>query len=189
MPVSGGGVFACAASMALRCPLVASAFAIAVRSSSAVVMLSSRNWSSCCASVANVWRRCCRRFTFRSYFSCLLRPRSEMVYVRLNGGIVSGVGGRGELSVVLVFSMLPVVLGIWSTARATKGLSSGSGGAAVIILILLPLTTVIHPSASCSLSCPYPPHRQPSFAPFLSSLGLCFGHLSSFPFSNSCPFK
>jgi len=58
---------------------VLSAFAIAVRSSSAVVMLSSRKRSSCCASRCNVCLRCMRRLSFRSCFSFSLSDLSEKV--------------------------------------------------------------------------------------------------------------
>ncbi len=46
-------------SMVFCCESVLSAFAIAVRSSSAVVMLSSRKRSSCCASRCNVFYGAC----------------------------------------------------------------------------------------------------------------------------------
>ena len=54
------------------------------------------------------------------------------------------------------------------------------GNLAVVIILLLPLTTVIHPLSP--FSCP--PHRQLSF---FSSFCLCFGHCSSLPFVNSLP--
>ena len=66
-------------------------FAIAVRSSSAVVMLSSRKRSSCCASRCNICLRCLRRFNFRYCFSFSLSDLSENVYIRLLGGVASGV--------------------------------------------------------------------------------------------------
>jgi len=56
---------------------------------------------------------------------------------------------------------------------------------------VLPFTTSIQSPSSCSLSLSCPPHRQSSLSSVLSSfaaLGLCFGHLSSFPFSNSLAF-
>ncbi len=73
-----------------------------------------------------------------------------------------------------------------------KVLSFGITAAAVIILFVLPFTTSIHSPSSCSLLFSCPPHRQSSLTSFLSSfesLGLCFGHLSSFPFSNLLAFK
>jgi len=76
--------------MVFRRTSVLSAFAIAVRSSSAVVMLSSRKRSSCCASRCNVCLRCMRRLSFRSRFSFSLSDLSEKVYVRSLGGVASG---------------------------------------------------------------------------------------------------
>ncbi len=76
------------------------AFAIAVRSSSAVVMLSSRKRSSCCASRCNVCLRCMRRLSFRSRFSFSLSDLSERVYVQSLGGVASGAG------VIVVFVLL-----------------------------------------------------------------------------------
>jgi len=86
--------------MVFRRTSVLSAFAIAVRSSSAVVMLSSRKRSSCCASRCNVCLRCMRRLSFRSRFSLSLSDLSEMVYVRSLGGVASGSG------VIVVFVLL-----------------------------------------------------------------------------------
>jgi len=79
---------------------VLSAFAIAVRSSSAVVMLLLRKRLSCCASRCNVCLRCMRRLSFRSRFSLSLSDLSEMVYVRSLGGVASGSG------VIVVFVLL-----------------------------------------------------------------------------------
>ena len=85
--------------MVFRRESVLLAFAVAVRSSSADVMLSSRKRSSCCASRCNVCLRCMRCFNFRSCFSLSLSDLSERVYVRLLGGVASGV----VAIVVLVF--------------------------------------------------------------------------------------
>ena len=93
-------LLSCALSMVFRRTSVLSAFAIAVRSSSAVVMLSSRNRSSCCASRCNVCLRCMRRFNFRSCFSFSLSALSESVYVRLLGGVAS------DVVVIVVLSFL-----------------------------------------------------------------------------------
>ena len=64
------------------------AFAIAVRSSSAFVMLSLRKRLSCCASRCKVCLRCMRCFSFQSCFSFSLSDFSERVYIRLLGGVV-----------------------------------------------------------------------------------------------------
>ncbi len=77
--------------MVIRRTSVLSALAIAVRSSSAVVMFSSRKSSSCCASRWSVCLRCMRRFSFRSCFSFSLSFLSDNVYTRLLGGVASGV--------------------------------------------------------------------------------------------------
>ena len=71
--------------------LFLSAFANAVHSSSAVVMLSLRKRLSCCASRCNVCLRCMRRFNFLSCFSFSLSNLSERVYVQLLGGVASDV--------------------------------------------------------------------------------------------------
>ena len=84
-----------------------------------------------------------------------------------------------------------VILGPWSSASNMKVLSFGRYAAAFIILVVLPLTTSIHSPSNCSLLFPFPPHRQSLLSSFLSSftaLALCFGHLSSFPLSNSFTF-
>ena len=86
---------------------VVSALAVAVRSSFATVMLSSRKWSSCYASRCNVCLRCMRRFSFQSCFSFLLSDLSEKVYVRLMGGVVSGV----DVIVALLWVVVLVFLG------------------------------------------------------------------------------
>ena len=127
-----------------------------------------------------------RRLSFRSCFSFLLSDLSDKVYVRLVGGVVSRV-------VVIVAVLWVVVLGFlgpWLSSNAMKVLLFDIAVAAFIILFVLPLTTSIHSPSSCSLLFPCPPRRQSSLSSFLSSFGalaLCFGHLSSFPFSNSCP--
>ena len=92
--------------------------------------------------------------------------------------------------VVIVVAVVFVFLWPWSSSNAMKVLLFGIVVAAFKILFVLPLTTSIHSPSSCSLSSPCPPHRQSSLFSFLSSFAafaLCFGHLSSFPFSNSCP--
>jgi len=89
--------------MVFRRTSVLSAFAIAVRLSSAVVMLSSRKRSSCCASRCNVCLRCMRRLSFRSRFSFSLSDLSERVYVRSLGGVASGSGVIVVVFVLLIF--------------------------------------------------------------------------------------
>jgi hypothetical protein len=124
-----------------------------------------------------------RRFSFRSCFSFSLSDLSEMVYVRLLCGVV--------VVVDLLWIVVLVFPGPWSSSNDMKVLSFGITAAAFIILFVLPLTTSIHSPSSCSLLFPCPPHRQSSLSSFLSSfaaLALCFGHLSSFPFSNSLAF-
>ena len=89
--------------MVFRRTSVLSAFAIAVRSSSAVVTLSSRKRSSCCASRCNVCLRCMRRLSFRSRFSFSLSDLSERVYVQSLGGVASGSGVIVVVFVLLIF--------------------------------------------------------------------------------------
>jgi hypothetical protein len=116
-------------------------------------------------------------FSFRSCFSFSLSDLSEKVYVQLVGGVVSRV-------VVIIF------LGAWLSSNDIKVLLFGIALAAFIVLFVLPSTTSIHSPSSCSLLFPCPPRRQSSLSSFLSSfaaLALCFCHLSSFPFLNSCP--
>ncbi len=147
-------------------------------------MLSLRKRSSCCESRCNVCLLCMRRFNFRSCFSFSLSDLSEKVYVRLLGGVASGV----VVIVALLLIAVLVFLGPWSSSNAMKVLLFCNSVAAFIILFMLPLTTSIHLPSSCSLLFPCPPHRQSSLSSFLSSfaaLALCFGHFSSFPFSNS----
>ena len=83
---------------------VLSAFAISVRLSSAVVMLSLRKRLSCCASHCSVCLRCMRRFSFRSCFSFSLSDLSDKVYVRMLGGVASG------FVVIVVVSMFVLLI-------------------------------------------------------------------------------
>ena len=100
------------------------AFAIAVRSSSAVFMLSSRKRLSCCSSHCNVCLQCMRRFNFQSCFSFSLSNLSEKVYVRLLGGAVSGV----VVVVALLWIVVLVFLGPWLSSSDMKVLSFGIAG-------------------------------------------------------------
>ena len=120
------------------------AFAIDVRSSSTVVILSLRKLLSCCANHCNVCLQCMCHFNLLSCFSFLLCNLSDMVYVCLTGIAVSGF-------VVIVF------LGPCSSLSSMKVLLFGRDAAAFIILVVLPLTTSIQSLSYCSLSFPCPP--------------------------------
>ena len=93
--------------------------------------------------------------------------------------------------VAVLWVVVLVFLGPWLSSNDMKVLLFGIAVAAFIILFVLPLTTSIHSPSSCSLLFPCPPHRQSLLSSFLSSfaaLALCFGHLSSFPFSKLLAF-
>ena len=111
-----------------------------------------------------------------------------MVYVCFLGVAISGV------VVIVVVSVLFFVFDFlrpWLSVSNMKLLLFGSGAAAFIILVVLPLTTSIHLPSYCSLLFPCPSHHQLLLSSFLSSfaaLALCFGHFSSFPLSNSFMF-
>ena len=78
-----------------------------------------------------------------------------MVYVRLLGGVVLGIIVRVVVSVFVVI----VFLGPWLSASNMKVLLFGSGVAAFILLVVLPLTTAIHLPSYYSLLFPCPPYR------------------------------
>lgn len=155
-------VLSCSLSIFHRLLSVVFAFAISVRSSSAIVMHSSRKRSSCSANFLSVSRRCFRHFNLLSFFSILLRDSSDMEYLRSSAGVACWLSGV----IVNMGISSAVCLGTWVGINALMSLL-GSGN---VVVILLLRTTVIHPSSSRISLLPYPPHRQSSFF-FPSSFG------------------
>ena len=170
----------CALLMVLLLPFIISAFAPCVhplplwcilQGSDPLVVLG--------ASFVNVSWQCLNLFIFLSCFSILLSETedSAMEYFLLGtGGAFWTTGIAGGVIIMFV-----VLLGTWVSTDAIILLMfvCNVGG---IVLLHLFLTTVIHPSSSCSSLFPCPPHLQLSFVP---SHFLCFGHWSSLPVLNS----
>ena len=136
---------------------------------------------SCCASSCNVCLRCLLCFSFQSCFTFLLSNVSDIVYLRSMGIVLLSI--ESLLLGCGVACVVPVFLEPWLSDSKMYVLLFGKGAAAALILIvmLLVVPTSIQSPSCCLLLYPCPPHRQFSF---LSFTALCFGHLSSFPFSN-----
>ena len=124
-----------------------------------------------------------RQFNLRSCFSFLLSNISDIVYFCLMGGVASLLA-----SLLLGCCVVSDFLGPWLSDSRIYVLSFGRGAAVTLILCMLLLftpTSIQSPSSCLSLS-PCPPHCQLSLSSFTA---LCFGHLSSLPFSNLSPFR